>query len=474
MSKTWHLPEDRFFDPEKSQKKAAMEIYERIKDLPIVSPHGHVNPQLFTDDSPGFGSPSDLLIIPDHYIFRIFYSQGLRLENFGIPYKNNSKKEVEQSHRKIWQNFADNFHLLRATASYSWLAYEFKFILGIDEVLDSENAMQIYDQIEEKLASPEFQPRSLYKKFNIEVLCTTDGASDSLQEHKEIARSGWDGRILPTFRPDSVVDLQNPNFKAEIQKLSESVDKKIKNFEDYLSALEKRRYYFKRAGAVSTDQGVLAPVTNELSYDEMNKLFKAALDGKTSPSNSKAFTGQMLNEMARMSCDDKLVMQLHPGVLRSHNQFIFDRFGADKGADIPIQTEFTKNLRPLLNMYGNNPRFTLCLFTLDEYTYSRELAPLAGHYPSIRLGPPWWFNDSWNGMSRFFDSVTETAGLYNLSGFVDDTRAFLSIPARHDVWRRVVANWLAKMTVTSFIDIDSAHELAYMLTYTQPKAVYNL
>ena len=474
MSKKWNLPEDRFFDPEPSQKNVAMDIYDRIKDLPIVSPHGHVDPKLFTDDTPGFGTPSDLLVIPDHYIFRLFYSQGLNLEDFGISRRDGSKKNVEQDHRKIWQRFADNFHLLRTTASYSWLAYEFKFILGIDDVLDSENAMTIYDEIKEKLDSPDFQPQALYKKMNIEVLCTTDGASDSLKSHKEIAKSGWDGRILPTFRPDAVINLRGENFKDEVRKLAEFNDKKIKNFGDYLSALEKRRQYFIKMGAVSTDQAVISPVTNEISYDEMNKLFMAALDGKASRSDAKMFAGQMVNEMARMSCDDKLVMQLHPGVLRNHNQEIYEKFGHDKGGDIPVQTEFTKNLRPLLNQYGNTPGFTLCLFTVDEYTYSRELAPLAGHYPSIRLGPPWWFNDSWNGMTRFFDSVTETAGLYNLSGFVDDTRAFLSIPARHDVYRRVVSNWLAKMTVRSFIDLESAHELASLLVYTQPKSVYKL
>lgn len=474
MSKKWNLSEDRFFDPEPSQKNVAMEIYGRIKDLPIVSPHGHVDPKLFTDDTPGFGSPSDLLVIPDHYIFRLFYSQGLNLEDFGISRRDGSKNNVEQDHRKIWQRFADNFHLLRTTASYSWLAYEFKFILGVDDVLDSENAMSIYDEIKEKLDSPDFQPRALYKKMNIEVLCTTDGASDSLKSHQEIAKSGWDGRILPTFRPDAVTNLRGENFQDEVRKLAEVDGKEIKNYGDYLSALENRRQYFIKMGAVSTDQAVISPVTNEISYDEMNKLFMEALEGKASRSDAAMFAGQMVNEMARMSCDDKLVMQLHPGVLRNHNQAIYEKFGHDKGGDIPVQTEFTNNLRPLLNQYGNTPGFTLCLFTVDEYTYSRELAPLAGHYPSIRLGPPWWFNDSWNGMTRFFDSVTETAGLYNLSGFIDDTRAFLSIPARHDVYRRVVSNWLAKMTVRSFIDLESAHELASLLVYTQPKSVYKL
>ena len=474
MSKKWNLPEDRFFDNEPAQKRIALEIYERIKNLPIVSPHGHVDPKLFANDSPGFGTPSDLLVIPDHYIFRLFYSQGLKLEDFGIPYRNGLQDASEKDHRKIWQHFADNFHLLRTTASYTWLAYEFKFIFDIDEIPDSENAMRIYDNLTEKLSSPEFQPRELYKKMNIEVLCTTDAASDSLKTHQEIKESGWDGKIIPTFRPDAVTNIRGENFRQEIEKLSAAGDINIHDFESYIRALEKRRAFFKEMGAVSTDQAVITPYTHELPQSETDRIFKAALDGNVSDSDATAFEGHMLMEMARMSCDDQLVMQLHPGVLRNHNRIIYDKFGPDKGCDIPIQTEFTKNLHSMLNQYGNNPNFTLCLFTVDENTYSRELAPLAGHYPSVRLGPPWWFNDSWNGMTRFFDSVTETAGLYNLSGFVDDTRAFPSIPARHDVWRRVVSNWLAKMVVRSFIGVDDAYDFAFLLAYSQPKNVYKL
>lgn len=474
MSKKWHLPHDRFFDTDPAQKKAALEIYERVKDLPIVSPHGHVDPALFADESKGFGSPADLLIIPDHYVFRMFYSQGLPLEQFGIPRSDGRSDLVEQDHRKIWQRFAENFKLLLGTASYAWLAYEFKEIFGIEEVLDGVNAQAVYDELDQKLKSDAFKPRALFKRMNIEVLCTTDGASDPLRHHQKIKTSGWDGKVLPTFRPDAATNLLTPNIRGEIEKLAEAAKVDITDYRSYVRALENRRAFFKEMGAVSTDQGVLSPATYPLSEGEIDRIFASALKGTVSEKDAEAFNGQILLEMARMSCEDGLVMQLHPGVLRNHNEIIYDTFGADKGCDIPIQTEFTRNLRPLLNRFGNNPNFRLCLFTLDEYTYSRELAPLAGHYPAIRLGPPWWFNDSWNGMTRFFDSVTETAGLCNLSGFIDDTRAFPSIPARHDVWRRVVSNWLGKMTVRSFISMEDAHDLAHMLVYTQPKKVYNL
>lgn len=474
MSKKWILPEDRYFDTDPAQKKIAVELYEAVRDLPIVSPHGHVDPALFGNHSTGFGTPADLLIIPDHYVFRVFYSQGLRLEDFGIPRKDGSTEGIEQDHRKIWQRFAENLHLMRTTASYSWLAYEFKFVLGIDEIPDAENAQKIYGEIQEKLNSAEYQPRALFKKMNIEVLSTTDAAADSLAMHQEIRQSGWDGRIIPAFRPDAVVNLNTPGFKQEIEKLSRASGLEIVDFKSYIQALENRRAFFKQMGAVSTDHAIISPNTTALSEAELDRLFSAALKGNVTAEEAAAFAGHMLNEMARMSCEDGLVMQLHPGVLRSHNSEIYNKFGVDKGDDIPVTTEFTRNLHPLLTKYGNHPNFTLCLFTLDETTYSRELAPLAGHYPSLRLGPPWWFNDSWNGMTRFFDSVTETAGIYNLSGFVDDTRAFPSIPARHDVWRRVVANWLAKMVARSFIDLQDAHELAEMLVYHQPKSVYKL
>ena len=474
MSKKWNLPEDRYFDTDPQQKKAAIRIYETIKDLPIVSPHGHVDPQLFTTNSQGFGTPTDLLIIPDHYVFRQFYSQGLKMEDFGIPYADHSANGIEQNPRKIWQLFCDNYSLLRGTASYAWLAYEFKFIFDINEIPDSTNAQNIYDELQEKLNAPEYQPRSLFKRMNIEVLSTTDAAADSLSYHKEIRESGWDGRIIPAFRPDAAININAPLFLQEIEKLSKISGIEIKDYKSYILALEHQRRFFKSMGAVSTDQGVFSPHTEELSEEKLNQIFSKALKGQATKEDADAFCAHMLMEMARMSCEDGLTMQLHPGVLRNHNQLVYQKFGPDKGDDIPVQTEFTKNLQPLLCKYGNHPNFRLCLFTIDETTYSRELAPLAGHYPAIRLGPPWWFNDTWNGMTRFLDSITETSGFCNLSGFVDDTRAFPSIPARHDIYRRVISNWLAKMTIRSFITIDDAIEIAYSMVYTQPKAVYHL
>ena len=218
----------------------------------------------------------------------------------------------------------------------------------------------------------------------------------------------------------------------------------------------------------------MTPNTAELTPSEADTIFQRALHGKIDSSDVSRFTAHMLMEMARMSIEDGLVMQLHPGSLRNHNEVIFQKFGLDKGADIPIQTEYTQNLRPLLNKYGNDSRLTLILFTLDETTYSRELAPLAGHYPALKLGPPWWFFDSLNGMARYFDRVMETAGIYNTAGFNDDTRAFCSIPARHDLWRRASADWLAGLVARHIIDMNDAKEMIQDLAVNLAKRAYKL
>lgn len=466
------LPDDRYFGPDAKQKEIAMQLYARVKDLPLICPHGHVDPRMFADPNYSFGSPADLLIIPDHYVFRMLYSQGIPLERLGVPRVDGG--EVERDHRKIWQTFADNFYLFRGTPTGVWLAYELRVVFGITRRLTSETAQAIYDEIADKLTRPEFRPRALFERFNIEVLATTDAASDPLEHHRAIRASGWHARIIPTFRPDGVVNLDAPNWRKNIDALSAASGIAITNLQSLISALENRRAYFKQMGATATDHAALTPYTVELSAREADAILQRALRGQASADDARVFTGYMLMEMARMSIEDGLVMQLHPGSLRNHNDLIFQRFGLDKGCDIPTATEYTRNLRPLLNKYGNDPRLTLILFTLDETTYARELAPLAGHYPAVKLGPPWWFHDSLNGMARFFDQVMETAGIYNTVGFNDDTRAFPSIPARHDVWRRASVNWLAGLVVRGLIALDEAEEMARALAYDLAKRAYKL
>jgi glucuronate isomerase len=465
------LNPDRYFDPDPTIRTIARRLYSRVKGLPLVCPHGHVDPALLAENTP-FPDPTQLIIIPDHYIFRMLYSRGISLERLGIPRRDG--KEVEQDHRKIWQIFAENYHLFRGTPTSCWLKHEFEEVFDIDRPLNRETAMEIYDEITEKLTRPEFLPRALFERFNIEVLVTTDGASDSLDHHRRIRESGWKGRVLPTFRPDRAVHILQPGWREEIILLGETTGREIGSFRSYISALEERRRFFVCLGATSTDHAVIQPVTMELSESEVEAIFARALKGEVTPSEAERFSAHMLMEMARMSVEDGLVMQLHAGSHRNHNSLIFENFGPDKGCDMPVQTEFTRNLLPLLNKYGNEPNFRLILFTLDESTYSRELAPLAGHYPAVRLGPAWWFHDSREGMTRFRRRVTETAGIYNTVGFNDDTRAFPSIPARHDLSRRVDCNFLATLTAEHLIEMEEAEEMIGDLSYNLVKEAYKL
>jgi glucuronate isomerase len=466
------MTQTRYFHNEPTHRELALRLYKSVADLPLICPHGHVDPRLFADPDYRFGSPVDLLIIPDHYIFRMLYSQGVPMESLGIPRQDGAP--IETDHRKIWQIVADHWYLFRGTPTGIWIRDELNTVFGIAEKLNSKNAMDIYDAIAEKLGQPAFRPRNLFEHFNIETLATTDAATDMLEHHQAIRESEWKGNVIPTFRPDAVVNLDRPDWQSSIDLLSDVSGTTITDYKTYIHALENRRTFFKTMGAKATDHAALTPFTTRITDHDANAILQRALAGRASPDDATRFTGHMLVEMARMSVEDGLVMQLHVGSYRNHNTLIFERFGLDMGADIPIQTEYTRHLQPLLNTYGNDTRLRLILFTLDETTYSRELAPLAGHYPSLLLGPPWWFFDSLNGMSHFFDTVTETAGIYNTAGFNDDTRAFPSIPTRHDVWRRASANWLAGQVLSDIIDEEDAFEMAHDLAYRLAKRAYRL
>ena len=454
----------------------------RSKRLPLICPHGHVDPRVFADPHYQFGSPVDLLIIPDHYIFRMLYSQGVSLDELGIPPQSpvpkasgrDFKTDSQVDHRGIWRTVCANWHLFRATPTGMWLRDELADVFGIQLKINSRNAEAIYDALEERLSRAEFRPRALFERFNIEALATTDAATDTLAHHQAIRDSGWGGRVIPTFRPDAVVNIDTDGWRANIDLLSDVSGVTVRDLASYIQALEQRRAFFKSMGATATDHAASTAWTETLSARDAQAIFERALRGEATAKDAARFTGHMLVEMARMSSEDGLVMQMHVGSYRNHNPTIFARYGRDMGADIPIRSEFTKNLKGLLDRYGNHPDLTLVLFNLDETTYSRELAPLAGHYPILRLGPPWWFFDSWLGMSRFLDAVVETAGIYNLAGFNDDTRAYPSIPTRHDVWRRVCADWLAEQLARGFIDEEDAFDMIRALAYDLAKTTYRL
>ena len=464
------LHADRLFPADPSTRAIARGLYALVRDLPILSPHGHTDPRWFAANEP-FSNATELLLAPDHYLYRMLYSQGISLAELGVPSREGPSTADP---RTAWKLFASNQHLFRGTPSSIWLDYVFANVFGFDVRLDAQSADRYFDVIGEKLASPEFRPRALFDRFNIEVLATTESPVDTLEHHHTIANSGWKGRVITAYRPDAVIDPEHEAFAASLQQFGELTHQDVHSWKGYLQAHRVRREAFAHAGATSTDHGHPTAATADLSTLESERLFARVISGPVSAADAELFRAAMLVEMARMSLDDGLVMQIHPGACRNHNRWLFDRYGRDKGADVPQSTEYVRALQPLLGRFGNDKRLSVILFTLDETTYSRELAPLAGHYPVLKLGPSWWFHDSPEGMLRFREQTTETAGFYNTVGFNDDTRAFLSIPARHDVARRIDAVYLARLVAEHRLDEQSAAELIVDLAYRLPRQAYRL
>ncbi len=464
------LDPDRALPFPVEQRSIAREIYGETKDLPLICMHGHVEPEVFADDLP-FANPAQLLIVPDHYVFRMLASQGIEPARLGVRRLDGGP--VETDSRKIWRTFCENWKLFRGTPSRYWLEHELVEVFGVNLVPSAETADAIYDRIAASVADPEFRPRALLDRFNIEIISTTDSATSDLRHHAKLAADGLGERVLPTFRPDRLAYLDRPTWRDEIAELAKLSGVDTATYDGFLDALRTRRAAFIEAGARATDHGHLLADTTPMEVNAARELYARVLGGaEASPAEVTAFAANMLYQMAEMSCEDGLVMQIHPGVLRDHNTAIWKTYGADKGYDIPIQTEFTRALRPMLDRFGTDPQFRVILFTVDETVYSRELAPIAGTYPSVRLGAPWWFLDSPEGMRRFRESAVETAGFYNTSGFVDDTRAYASIPARHDLFRRIDAGFLARLVLEHRLSMDEAVETAIDLTYNLPKESY--
>jgi glucuronate isomerase len=465
------LHPDRLFPAEESARNVARRLFASVEKLPIISPHGHTDPRWFAENEP-FPDPARLFVTPDHYIFRMLYSQGVRLEDLGIPRRDGAP--VETDARTIWRRFAAHGHLFRGTPTRMWLDHALETIFGLEERLDAANADSHFDRISEQLGSPQMRPRALFERFNIEVIATTESPLDPLAHHAAIRASGWQGRVITAYRPDPVVDPDFEGFASNLARFGEITGCDTMTWAGYLAAHRARRIVFKSFGATSTDHGHPTAFTANLPTADAARLFETVRDGKATAAEAETFRGQMLTEMARMSLDDRLVMQIHPGSFRNHNPALFGAFGRDMGADIPTATNYASALKPLLDAVGNEPDLTVILFTLDETSYSRELAPLAGHYPALKLGPAWWFFDAPEGMRRFRELTTETAGFYNTVGFNDDTRAYLSIPARHDMARRCDCAYLAKLVVEHRLDEDEAHDVALDLAYRLAKQAYRL
>jgi glucuronate isomerase len=464
------LHPDRLFPADPAARAVARSLYAEIAAAPIISPHGHTDPRWFASNEP-FEDATSVFLWPDHYVLRMLYSQGIEFSALGLTARGLAPKAVDR--RAIWRLFARNYHLFRGTPSRAWLDHVFAEVFGLEVALHEETADDYYDVIGAALARPEFRPRALFERFGIEVLATTEGATDTLVHHETIARE-WGGRVITTFRPDDVVDPEREDFRDNVHALGELTGQDVESWSGYREALRLRRADFRAHGATATDHGHPTALTADLSEREAEKLFRRAIGGEASAEDAELFRAQMLTEMARMSVEDGMVMQIHPGSFRNHNPWLFETYGRDKGADIPTRTDYVRALKPLLDRFGNERELTIILFTLDESSYARELAPLAGHYPCLKLGPAWWFHDSPEGMLRFRRSTTETAGFYNTVGFNDDTRAFFSIPARHDVARRVDCACLADLVVTHRLGEDEAKEVAHDLAYRLPRSAYRL
>ncbi|MEY4255843.1 MAG: hypothetical protein RLZZ141_1070 [Pseudomonadota bacterium] len=466
MTRPLTLHPDRLFPADPATRQIARDLYDCIKSLPIVSPHGHTDPSWFANNH-AFGNAAELLLVPDHYVFRMLYSQGVSLESLGV-------RNPGFDPRSAWRIFADHYHLFRGTPTRSWMDWVFAEAFGFEVRLEAQTADLYYDRITEALTTEPFLPRNLFERFGIEVIATTESPLDSLEHHASIRSSGWHGKVVTAYRPDPVIDPEFEGFRQNLETFSNLTGEDCLSWQGYLSAHRQRRAFFAKMGATSTDHGHPTAQTADLSSSEAEALFRTVSQGKGTPAQAELFRAQMLTEMAAMSIEDGLVMQLHPGSFRNHNGRLFERLGRDMGADIPTRTDYVHALKPLLDRFGNDPRLSLILFTLDESTYARELAPLAGHYPSLKLGPAWWFHDSPEGMRRFRRATTETAGFYNTVGFNDDTRAFLSIPARHDVARRIDCGFLAELVMEHRLEDWEASELAQDLTYNLVKQAYRL
>jgi glucuronate isomerase len=463
------LHPDRALPADAALLPVAREIFAQTRDLPLVSMHGHVDAALLADDHP-FPDPAALFVVPDHYLVRMLVSQGVPQDSLGVPRRDGVA--VEQDPRAIWRTFASRWHLFRGTPTRLWLEHVFVEVFGCEETPSAQSADRIFDHLSDRLAQPEFRPRALFERFNLEILSTTDAADSGLQDHARLAADGWGDRVVPTFRPDAVVHLDRPGWRDAISALERRCGFAIEGYRDLVRALEERRIAFKQAGARASDHGHLGTDTTPLSDAEADRIVVAALRGHIEEADAVAFAGHMLFETARMASEDGLVMQLHPGVLRDHDPSVLAARGPDVGYDIPVPTDFTRGLRPLLSAFGHHPGLRMVLFTVDEDTFSRELAPIAGVYPAVRLGAPWWFLDTPDGMRRFREAVTDTAGFYNTTGFVDDTRAFCSIPARHDLARRIDAGYLARLVAEHRLTLDEATETAIDLALTLPRESY--
>lgn len=472
------LHPDRLFPAEPSTRAIARSLYEQVAGLPLVSPHGHVNAAMLARDE-AYSSPVELLVRPDHYVVRLLHARGVTLEDLGVAPQASFGSPVGTpvaAPREVWRCLCRHWAAFRGTVMRMWLEHELADLFGLRAPLTEAGADETYDLIAERLASPDMRPRALYHRFGLEVLATTDSPLDDLSAHRALLEDpSWNGRVVPTFRPDALTDPgSGPDWRGLVDQLGVVSGMATGSYPGYIAALESRRAVFKDLGGTATDHGHPTAQATALSEWEASRLYDRLRLGRHDQGDEAVFAANMLMEMARMSTEDGLVMQVHPGVWRSHDIRAMARFGPDLGADFPVPAGFTGTLASLLGRFGSHPRFRMVAFTVDEATYSRELAPMASYYPSLWLGAPWWFLDAPDAMGRFFAAVSETAGFSKSAGFVDDTRAYCSVPARHDLARRANCSFLARLVAEHRVTGADAAALAADFAYNLPKEAFRL
>ncbi|MDR2931395.1 MAG: glucuronate isomerase [Propionibacteriaceae bacterium] len=472
MSHPLSLHPDRLFPADPAVREVARELYASVKDLPIISPHGHVPPVWIADDLE-FHDPVSLLLTPDHYVTRLLHADGVSLATLGVPPGGDYLSEDQA--RAAWRVFCGRWPLFYGTPMKYWTEAVLAEVFGVDVRPSEQTADAIYDVIAAAIATKAYRPRALMDRFDIEFMATTDDPCDDLAHHDKLARDrSFHHRVVPTFRPDRYLEPGRAEWAGLVARLGEVAGEDTSTYAGWIAAMENRRAYFAAHGAVSSDHSHSDVNTTALTRDEAERVYGRALRGQASSSQAKGLQQTMLFEQARMASEDGLTMTLHPAVFRNHHTPTHQRYGADVGADIPLSVEFTRALQPMLDAFGVQPNFTLVVFTIDETVYSRELAPLAGFYPSMYVGVPWWFIDAPDAIRRFLEAVSESAGFSRTSGFIDDTRAFLSIPARHDMSRRMDCGHLARLVVEHRLDVDEAAQVAHDLVASNPRKVFHV
>ncbi len=464
------LHPDRLLPADPGTREVARRIYAEVADLPIISPHGHVPPAWLAEDTP-FRDPTSLLITPDHYVTRLLHASGVDLARVGV-----GRGELsEQESREAFRIFCEHWPVYRGTPMKLWFETVLGQVFGTDLVPSAETADELYDQVAAWIAKDTSRPRALMDTFDITFLATTDDPCDDLAHHRTLAEDPTFTRtVVPTFRPDRYLEPASASWVADVDRLAEVSGQDTGSYSGWGAAMEDRRAWFKAHGAVSTDHSHRDLGTEPLEAAEAERLYAEARAGRISAADGDRLRRHMVLEMVRMAAEDGLTMTLHPAVCRNHHPGTFEAFGADVGADVPIAVEVTRALQPALARHGTDPDLTLVVFTIDETVFSRELAPLAGFYPSLHVGVPWWFIDAPDAILRFRAAVTESAGFTRTSGFIDDTRAFLSIPARHDMARRMDSGFLARLVAEHRLTEEEAVETARYLVQTQPREVFGL